>query len=287
MVKRKKKHSIPGKCIFCTRDGLSKEHLWPEWMHDLIRLPGITRANVSEYLVGDKTRGVTSAIRKVRQGHITTLKFRVVCEDCNNTWMGGIEVAAKPILIPLIAGSGGYLNSDTQKQLATWAALKVMVAEQSKPAEAVFSDAERASFMRERIIPAGVKIWIARCFSPLWTNAFLRCSGQLALSATLPPTVLPTSERKNVQTSALGVGELFIYTMVSKAEGIDLNDLIKVIDYLIPIFPSSCDAISLPIRYIIAENVASGIAIALHRLMNSEHIHHFDIPSGHRLGARS
>jgi hypothetical protein len=193
--------------------------------------------------------------------------------------MAVIEETAKPILGPLIRGSDGTLSSEGQKTLATWATLKVMVAEQSKPEEAVFSDQDRAAFMRERIIPSSVRVWVARCIAPLWRNAFLRCSGQLALGTTLPPTVFPTSERKNVQTSAFGVGELFIYTTVSRAEGIDLNELIRVRDYLVPIYPNTGDAIRLPLRFIIPETVANRIATALNSFMSSKRVHHFDIPT--------
>lgn len=221
MTKAKRRSSVPGRCIFCAKVGsLSKEHLWSEWTHELVRLPTAQHAHAWTHVVGSKTHGEISRTTKDRQGHITTKQLRVVCKTCNETWMSQIEEAAKPILIPLILGRAGRLDQEVQAKLATWVTLKVMVAEQNKREEAVFSEEERNLFMRERAIPSGVSIWIARCFSPLWRNAFLRCSGQLAFSATLPPTVIPTTERKNVQTSAFGIGELFVYTMISRAEGI-------------------------------------------------------------------
>ena len=67
--------------------------------------------------------------------------------------------------------------------------------------------------------------------------------------------------------------------MVSKAEGIELNDLLNVNDYLLPIFPESGETITLPIRFIVAEDVATGISIAFNRLLNSDIVQHFDIPS--------
>jgi hypothetical protein len=247
-------------------------------MHELVRLPTAKHASTWTHVVGSKSRGVISQTNKDRQGHVTTKQLRVVCKACNETWMSQIEEAAKPVLTPLILGQAGLLDQQMQARVATWVTLKVMVAEQNQRQEAVFTEEERALFMREGAIPSGVSICIARCFSTLWRNAFLRCSGQLALSPTLPPTVFPTAEKKNVQTSAFGIGELFVYTMVSRAEGIDLNDLIQVRDHLIPIRPSA-SGVELPIRYIIPEGVANGIALALHALMNSEHVHHFDIPT--------
>ena len=234
-------------------------------MHELIRLPTALHRNISSYQVGDKKRGVISESKKEKQGHITTRTFRVVCETCNNTWMSGIEEEAKPILMTLISGSPGHLDVATQNILATWICLKVMVVEQNRPEEAVFSQEERKVFMECRTIPSCIRMWIARCFSSLWRNAFMRCSGQLAVSTVLPPKVFPSRERKNMQTSTLGIGELFVYAMVSKAEGVELNDLIKVSDYLIPIFPTSGKTIELPIRYIVAdESVRSFVCEAYH-----------------------
>jgi len=274
----KNKGRLPGTCIFCGLGRLSKEHLWSEWMHGLVRAHGVPQHNVAEHYVGDKKRGVISATKKVRGGHVTTRKFRVVCRVCNNTWMSGLEEAAKPILSPLLVGGDAVLSPDMQETLAKWVVLKAMVAEQSKPQEAVFSDLDRKVFKDEGIVPQGVTIWLARCFSPLWRNAFLRSSAQLALSDSLPPRVIPTEEKKNVQTTALGAGELFVYTIVSKAEGLDLSYLAKVADYMLRLWPGSGDDIAAPFGHIVAEETASGIARTLHRLVNSEHVHHLDIP---------
>ena len=195
--------------------------------------------------------------------------------------MGRLEEQIRPILTPLILGEPGVLTSENQKLLAQWIALKVMVTEQNQPDEVVFTAVNRETFMLDQTIPVKVSISIARCFSTQWRSQFLRCSAHLSAVTSLPPTVMPPADAgKNVQTTALGFGELFAYVIVSKSDTLDLYELIndnwKIGEYLMQIFPFSSDPIALPMRYIVAEKIANGISTALNRIVSDDAIRHYE-----------
>ena len=87
-------------CLFCGAQGagvLSNEHVIPQWLLKHLDLPpddmlfqGVA-SSATETLV--EPARIHSSFNFV-QGH--------VCEECNTGWMSRLEVAAKPILVPLI-----------------------------------------------------------------------------------------------------------------------------------------------------------------------------------------
>jgi hypothetical protein len=87
----KKKQKPPGKCIFCGRTGLSKEHIWSDWLKTLIARRDM-HAQGSEAFEFDRTTNEFRVTRPMttesKQGCMTQRKIRKVCEShCNNGWM--------------------------------------------------------------------------------------------------------------------------------------------------------------------------------------------------------
>jgi hypothetical protein len=82
-------------CAFCEHTGkLSAEHIASDWMRDLF--PGRRTA----WFISGEARE-----RRDFKTDSMDWKARVVCENCNNTWMSDIEKKhAKPALTPLITG---------------------------------------------------------------------------------------------------------------------------------------------------------------------------------------
>src|SRR4051812_4197374 len=132
MAKKSKRKNIrlPRRCIFCgggniRGNSMSKEHLWPEWMHPYLpKLPG---AKKEDSYVRKTNKTIVQKYKKAQQGHAYTKTLKVVCKNCNETWMSQIEENAKPILIPLLQGLSFALNEIDNVKLATWFALKIMV----------------------------------------------------------------------------------------------------------------------------------------------------------------
>lgn len=118
------------RCVFCNRDGReSEEDLIPRWANKVLReLTGATGVLVSlrEVDIDEKT-----VLQSIHRRHQTFSAIRIpeVCETCNNGWMSQIENAAKPLLEPMIRGQRRAIPPRDQKTIATWMALKTLVAE--------------------------------------------------------------------------------------------------------------------------------------------------------------
>lgn len=66
---------------------------------------------------------------KLRTGDPPRSKVRVVCRDCNTTWLSQIQERAKPHLIPLITGQTFALGATSQESIAVWCTMATMTAE--------------------------------------------------------------------------------------------------------------------------------------------------------------
>jgi len=264
---RRKNLKPPGKCIFCGRDNLSKEHFWPQWAAPLLKTP----ADEAEYrevtasFPGKAIRGIGKLTS--RPGHVTTKKMRVVCRKCNSEWMGAIEAAAQPIATPLILGNPATLDRNAQAVLARWITLKVMVGEQNVPGDAVIPQGDRDAFRIAGVIPPYIKIWIATSVVPDWRASYFTEAATLALAE----APMPDSRGKNVQTTAFGMGALFVYTMVSPATGIDISDL-AVISGIPRLWPISESIIVWPLPNILRGDGPMRLALWLRGLAQSEHV---------------
>src|SRR5579864_3378317 len=134
-------------CVFCGRDGLSKEHVWPIWTRELIRRNADPVHVRAAFLVDTNASPVLEESRS-RQGAVNTLQVRVVCrKHCNGGWMSRLEAAAKPILTPLIIGQPTYLGQAEQAQVAAWITKTAMMLEFADHKRVSSSKAQRRFLM--------------------------------------------------------------------------------------------------------------------------------------------
>lgn len=199
----------PGKCIFCERGNLSKEHFWPEWATALLPKYPDNRHVEQLFTVTEKTRLVRPPEVKSRQGHSWTKKIRAVCRSCNSGWMSVLENAAKPILTPLIATQPHRLTVDAMRILAQWIGLKIMVGERNHPEDSVTPLEDRAKFRSTLEIPQNFRIWIAKCGAGGWETGYLRHAATIGTS----PIVMPHHRFKNIHSVAFGIGDLFVFAL--------------------------------------------------------------------------
>jgi len=80
------------KCAFCENPANSGEHLWSDWICELIPHKGFT------------LRRLDTSTGKYHPWHSSTLdqKTKVVCRECNSTWMSDIESEARQTLSNVI-----------------------------------------------------------------------------------------------------------------------------------------------------------------------------------------
>jgi hypothetical protein len=109
-------------CLFCGATGLgvlSNEHVVPQWLLEYLALPGHDQMF---HGVSDSKTGEVTAKRVFSS--FAFVEGRVCEEKCNNGWMNRLEVAAKPILIPLMDGTRSLpdLTARERTLVAKWAA---------------------------------------------------------------------------------------------------------------------------------------------------------------------
>src|SRR5262249_31198261 len=90
----------PGRCIFCNSLGLTREHMWADWLRNYI--PRV----VQEHHVAVNTffpKNPQNALRR-RTGDPHSTRIKCVCRTCNNGWMSQLQKRAKPYLVPMLKG---------------------------------------------------------------------------------------------------------------------------------------------------------------------------------------
>ncbi|MDB5395377.1 MAG: hypothetical protein JWM91_2883 [Rhodospirillales bacterium] len=212
-------------------------------------------------------RDWTLRAAKIKSGEIAYPPL--VCKKCHGEWMGAIEAKAEKAATPLILGESTTLTPDTQTALAQWIMLKVMAGEQGQTDEAVIPQHDRSAFRLEGTIPPYVTIWITRCLSTKWRNAYAKPSALLS-SAAEPA---PEGGCKNAQTVAFGIGELFAYTVICRAENINLNNFIMFEDPIVRLWPLPGNDLAWPTNATIEDKEADAIATALETLVRHPSVH--------------
>ena len=209
----------PGRCIFCGNGKLTAEHFWPEWASSL--LPNGRELSYYDFASKfDRTTGRVDVTKNYkRQGSVTTKRLRVVCAPCNNGWMSQLESGAKPILSPMAKGAKLAITPEMQEKLATWIALKVMVAEHNIIKEVVSDETVRHKFRNDRVVPEGFQIWILRCGAPRWRSRYHRYAAHLSVSS----SPAESTDRKNTQGVTFGFGEALIAVLHTRVPGLTLD----------------------------------------------------------------
>lgn len=213
-------------CIFCSRPGLSREHVWPLWAHQHVPHGRSRKHNRTVFKTSKSNPNIVGLHhRKVHSGDVLTIKLRVVCKThCNNGWMSALETRVKPILLPLIVGAPAVLDANDQRIIATWATMKFMVSEFSLDAEEVVSNAdERSYLMGRQEPPANWKVWIAH-HKGNWHSTFFRQSSIMGFGndggPTLPPGGLYV---KNTQSMIIGIGQLVISALSTRVPELQMD----------------------------------------------------------------
>jgi hypothetical protein len=199
------------RCIFCGATGMSREHIWGDWLKKCLTAT-MTRHTSSVHVVNPPgVRDVRSF--QIRAGDPFGSKVRVVCTTCNNTWLSGIQDAAKPLLIPMLIGQTSVLGDDAQKTIATWAAMATMTAEHVMKEESLIavSQTDREWLWKNGTPSPDWRIWIGRYQRHRLAERWTHCSVPIyEREPVIAPSGLPQC---NTQTTTFMVGEFFVHVL--------------------------------------------------------------------------
>jgi hypothetical protein len=203
------------RCIFCDEPiRLTKEHLWSKWTRRLVRYD--TLKHEYEHRVFN-VAGVARTVKTI-SGDARNRGLKTVCKKCNGGWMSAIEEWAKPRLAPLIKGDAAFLNRDDQIALATWIAMKTMVAEYFDPTEAAITLSERQFLRDRRRVPTpNWQIWIGNYERTSWAGQWVHGSMSIAPSVR---TEGRDPRVPNTQTTTFVVGKLYANVFSSEILGL-------------------------------------------------------------------
>jgi hypothetical protein len=274
----------PGKCIFCGGEGLTKEHLWAEWIQHYIPkdsarsahrvdIETASRQTPLKHPEFDQDRFEANSIRGKLDnvGDPLTRKLHVVCGACNSGWMSLLQRRTKPILSRMLQGKWMPLNEYEQLTLAAWAVMYTMVVEFAYPETHAVSFQQRSIFRQTQRPPPNWYVWIAPMQSKKWNKRFHHTGSGLFLSP--EPNRIPPC---NIQVTTFGIGQVLFNTLMwdcssatiklsgAYAAGTGLN-AIWPFENIIPSKPArilethDADYVAVVLRDIFARAFASGI----------------------------
>ena len=139
-------------CAFCPESAnLTGEHLFADWIDKIL-----TKATT--HYTFHEIDSATLEYRKWSRRHLDR-KAKVVCGDCNNTWMSDIDNAARNTLKDVIRYRApvSFLPSGVES-IAAFAMKNALVADYTYTSP-FFTSNQRGQFKKSRKFPPGTYIW--------------------------------------------------------------------------------------------------------------------------------
>ena len=205
---------IVKKCIFCGQNASSKEHIWSQWMHDMLPAPEPHFKHSRLIYDYHPDSGISQRGASERQGDLRTVRIRVVCRECNQGWMNDLEQLARPFLEPLIQGSPVALDNEQMTIVAQWITLKCFISEHERSNNALTPLDDRLALKRQGKIPAYYRIYSASHNVGPKTGMTRHSNCMFFNSEDFlnPPVDTP----KNIQVISLVLGCAFFYIVASR-----------------------------------------------------------------------
>ena len=174
MTKKTKRLVKPhGRCIFCGGTGLSKEHIWSDWLSGLIPRNDEHGEHWGRMHRDSGSREVEwtePPASSARQGSVFQRKVRNVCERrCNNGWMSRVVDRAKPHVERMILGKSFQLDRKEQTDLAAWIGITTVIQEfANRHGVRRIPPEDRTVLMNTEAPPLSWSIWVARYTGEWW-----------------------------------------------------------------------------------------------------------------------
>lgn len=217
-----------GKCVFCGGGGLSKGHVWPDWIDNILpRTATHHEQEIGKFNTFQPTVPGPEYSRRLAQGHARTRKPRNTCRDCNGGWMSVMEGRARPCGARLIAGIPQLLDLHDQDAIANLLTLISMRLEFLGHMSAI-SDRERQLFRNRHEPSDHWKIWIAEFMGD---DSDQHWSRTYAAQMESKPTDKVGPEYCNVRVTTLVIGKLCAHLFYSPIidfagyEGVELTQI--------------------------------------------------------------
>lgn len=215
--KTKARLKSQGRCIFCDGTGLSKEHIWSDWLKGLM-----PRSDEHGDYWGSMHRDsgsrdivwTTPPQSSTRQGTVFQRKVRIVCERCNNGWMSRVVDRAKPCATQMILGTPFQLTREAQTDLAAWVGITTVIQEfANRCGVRRIPPEDRTVLMKTEAPPLSWSMWAA-AYSGTWWAPMGHYN--IPMSYSKPPTGDGPGPRSGeLQLTTFALGKLLVHVFTS------------------------------------------------------------------------
>lgn len=183
-------------CAFCPNPADSREHLWAEWIGELL--------GPRQYTI---TRTEPDGTSKTWPATKLDLKTWEVCHKCNSGWMSDLESRTRNIVKDMIVqGKPRILEIRDLQTIASLVFIKAVIADRISDVPPFLSRAARFSFRRTLTIPPGTQMWLASLptsYKGIYKGFYLETPGT-------------TSNDFKAQVFTLAAGHLAVQAAISR-----------------------------------------------------------------------
>lgn len=250
-----------GQCIFCDKHGgLTGEHLWPQWMHEIIPRGGIHQQTHTRFVKG-AFRFTIQPEPFFRRQPYRNRQLRIACASCNGGWMSEIETGAQGILRRLQVNPQHPISRSDQLSISRWATLRSIVNQYTIEDRVAIPLRDRLMLARGGNPSEEWRIWIGTNAASEWE---LRMAQHIAAAMEIPSDI----RRLNLACTLIGFGKTFLYTQRSPKPIVDLNLSLYYRMCLAQIWPITSETLT-PYDMAIDDPMANMISHALDKSMFS------------------
>ncbi len=185
------------RCVFCDQaNGLTREHVWPDWLNDVFRDPlGWTITHSTPDRAREWERQTPRLDQTVRR----------VCGKCNHGWMSDLEGEAKDLVTHMIFGNPIVLQPEHQDLLLRWSYKTTLMLSLASETSAIPIDHMRY-FYANRSPGPSTDVRLGHYSGARW-SAFFRDQALFGEGPGLQPT-LP-----NGYVTAMAIGHLLVHVL--------------------------------------------------------------------------
>jgi hypothetical protein len=204
------------KCIFCGQPGLTRTHIWPDWLNKMFPGKRKTRVVITHSELAPISRSAPRQ-RKNTEGNLFSLKPYLACGKCNGGWMKKFEDDSLKFIKPILLGHSGVRLSNSQIiTLAGWLCLIIILFEFVTGGPVCIPASERIYLKRHRQPSDSWAIFVAGLYGPEWSRAASHFGHRIFTSGQSTEAGLAVEQpfgAPNSQITSLGMGKLFVHAI--------------------------------------------------------------------------
>jgi hypothetical protein len=166
------------RCVFCGGTGLTREHVIPRWLSDVLPEQARFRGQDQAVVLLHPEREVDGLHHREMAETFNSATVKVVCGSCNNGFMNDIETESRPVLSAMIRGNLSMpVSAEAAATVATWAVKTSLMAQLTGSEPAALTPVYEGFYASRRPTPECM-VWAAAIDDEDWALR-LECRSML------------------------------------------------------------------------------------------------------------